>query len=80
MKKKTKKYKKIKLKGGVEVYIEQHIDSDTIMSFQTVKCKGCDANIIWGITVKNKKKIPIRYTKEGFICHFVDCPGASKFR
>lgn len=63
---------KIKLKGGAEVMIK--------FPLEYFKCKACRAKIIWGVTVKNGKFIPIRYVDNEFIAHFADCPKSDYFR
>jgi hypothetical protein len=67
--------KEIILKGGVIVKIP--------IKFEYDKCKGCKANdIIWAMTIKNKRPMPIRWDEiQGeWISHFIDCPNASEFR
>jgi len=60
----------IKLKNGVEVQS---------LSYTSI-CKACGAEMHWAET-KAGKKMPIVKDKDGdWISHFVDCPGASRFR
>jgi len=63
----------ITLDSGADVLIPVH--------FIYAKCKCGADDIIWGITKKNKKPIPVRWNEtKGWITHFVDCPLADKFR
>ncbi len=63
----------IKLNGGVEVEI--------LKDFKHSSCKCGKRDIVWAITARNKKTMPIRKdSQKGWISHFEDCPLASKFR
>ena len=61
---------------------------DKVISFEAdvsenaaAKCKDCGAQIYWGQTTKNRKWIPLRWTKErGWFTHWEDCKNADKFR
>ena len=63
----------IALEGGLRVLIPIGFE------YSTCKC-GAD-DIVWGVTEKNKKNIPVRWDDvKGWITHFEDCPLADKFR
>lgn len=70
---KNEKTMPITLDNGVKVLIPAQ--------YGYAKCECGADDIIWGITEKNKKNIPIRWDEmKGWIAHFVDCPLADKFR
>lgn len=71
--KKKPKLQQIKLDNGVVISIP--------IKYKYAVCKCGARDIIWGITEKNKKNIPIRWDEtKGWIAHFVDCPFADEFR
>lgn len=57
---------RVKLKSGIEVEVD--------FSEGSSKCRGCEAEIYWGVT-STGKRMPVT-----IISHFVDCPKAMEFR
>lgn len=65
--------KTITLDGGSVVFIPEQ--------FEYSKCRGCGADdIIWAVTAKNGKNIPIHWVDGKWIAHWADCPKSSQFR
>ena len=77
-KKSPKSTKKMQIsfkRKGVEFTMEVEVSSDS-----AAKCKKCGAVIYWGLT-RNKKWIPLRWTKEkGLFAHWEDCPYSEDFK
>lgn len=63
--------------GEMPVYLEEGPE------MKKSKCRGCGADILWGITEKGKS-FPIsrkfNENKFEYISHFADCPKANDFR
>ena len=65
-------YQKIKLIGGAEV----NVDFDV----KQTSCKKCGKLIMFAITEKSGKFIPIIKVGENYQAHFADCKFAAEFR
>jgi len=65
------KVKSIDQEKGTEFFFSVNIPK----AFEYSKCKFCGTeNIVWGITLKNKKKLPLRFNEDGtWIAHFSEC-------
>jgi len=43
------------------------------------RCKACGAVMYWALT-KHNRRAPIVKTPDGWVNHFINCPGASRFK
>ena len=65
-------FEEITLKGGARVVLKTNAWSE---------CKKCKKPILWAVTAKNAKNIPIcKDESEEWIAHFADCKFVKDFR